>query len=97
MKTIFTHLKPKTCIFMHRSFCSNMFPFFSGSGSSSVLNFTEEGASMPSERADHSIVNYHDETPGAVDDVLTVRVLVSNIFDTLPGKKNQQYRSDLVI
>lgn len=39
------------------------------------LNFTEEGASMPSERADHSIVNYHDETPGAVDDVLTVRAL----------------------
>lgn len=77
-----------------------MFPFFSGSGSSSVLNFTEEGASMPSERADHSIVNYHDETPGAVDDVLTVRVLVSNIFDTLPGKKNStvsQWFGDLMI
>eukprot|EP00434_Breviolum_minutum_P012466 symbB.v1.2.010982.t1/scaffold725.1/size168906/8 len=37
-----------------------------------VLGRREEGASMPSERADHSIVNYHDETPGAVDDVLTV-------------------------
>ena len=72
-------------------------PFFSGSGSSSVLNFTEEGASMPSERADHSIVNYHDETPGAVDDVLTVRALVSNNFDAFVGGKNQQYRSDLVI
>ena len=76
---------------------SNMFPFFPGSGSSSVLNFTEEGASMPSERADHSIVNYHDETPGAVDDVLTVRALVSNNFDTFVGQKNQQYRSDLMI
>ena len=74
-----------------------MFPFFPGSGSSSVLNFTEEGASMPSERADHSIVNYHDETPGAVDDVLTVRALVSNNFDTFVGQKNQQYRSDLMI
>lgn len=91
------HINIHACIFMHRSLCSNMFPFFSGSGSSSVLNFTEEGASMPSERADHSIVNYHDETPGAVDDVLTVRALVSNNFDTFVGEKNQQYRSDLVI
>jgi len=30
---------------------------------------------MPTERADHSIVSYHDETPGAVDDVLAVRAL----------------------
>lgn len=81
------HINIHACIFMHRSLCSNMFPFFSGSGSSSVLNFTEEGASMPSERADHSIVNYHDETPGAVDDVLTVRALVSNNFDTFVGEK----------
>ena len=55
-----------------------MFPIFGLSGSSWVLFGLvehEEGANMPSERADHSIVNYHDETPGAVDDVLTVRAL----------------------
>lgn len=37
-----------------------------------VLGRREEGAHMPTERADHSIVSYHDETPGAVDDVLAV-------------------------
>lgn len=27
---------------------------------------------MPSERADHSMVNFRDEQPGAVDDVISV-------------------------
>ncbi|CAJ1433355.1 unnamed protein product [Effrenium voratum] len=37
-----------------------------------VLGRREEGAHMPSERADFSVVSFFDETPAAVDDALAV-------------------------
>ena len=40
----------------------------------------QEGAHMPSERADHTIVNYKDDTPGAVDDVFAVPWSLDYVF-----------------
>ena len=42
----------------------------------------QEGAHMPSERADFSVVSFFDETPAAVDDALAVR------SSSCPGQKD---------